>query len=148
MTTESIDVCLTFDTTGSMYPCLTQVRRAQAELVKRLFKDIPNLRIAVIAHGDYCDAGDPYVTKTLDFSSDKKKICKFIEKVESTYGGDAPECYELVLHESRLIPEAGQVFTFHGFRFEILRRTGNRIMSLRVTPPPDDGDGDGDGDGD
>ena len=100
---ESIDVCLTFDTTGSMYPCLTQVRRAQKELVKRLFKDIPNLRVAVIAHGDYCDAGRPYVTKTLDFSSDKKKICKFIEGVESTYGGDAPECYELVLHESRAL---------------------------------------------
>ncbi len=52
----------------------------------------------------------------------------------------------LVLHESRLIPEAGQVFTFYGFRFEILQRTGNRIMSLRVTPPPEDGDDD-DGDG-
>jgi Mg2+/Co2+ transporter CorB len=52
----------------------------------------------------------------------------------------------LVLHESRLIPEAGQVFTFHRFRFEILRRSGNRITSLRITPPPDDGDGDGDGD--
>ena len=50
----------------------------------------------------------------------------------------------LVLHESRLIPETGQVFTFHRFRFEILRRSGNRIMSLRVTPPPDHGDGDGD----
>ncbi|MCZ6885604.1 MAG: CBS domain-containing protein, partial [Alphaproteobacteria bacterium] len=48
----------------------------------------------------------------------------------------------LVLHESRLIPEAGQVFTFYGFRFEILQRTGNRIMSLRVTPPPEDGDDD------
>lgn len=48
----------------------------------------------------------------------------------------------LVLHESRLIPEAGQVFSFYGFRFEILRRIGNRIMSLRITPPPENGDGD------
>ena len=44
----------------------------------------------------------------------------------------------LVLHESRLIPEAGQVFTFHGFRFKILRRSGNRILSLRVTPPEEE----------
>jgi Mg2+/Co2+ transporter CorB len=40
----------------------------------------------------------------------------------------------LVLHESRMIPEPGQVFNFHGFRFEILRRQRNQIVSLRVTP--------------
>jgi Mg2+/Co2+ transporter CorB len=41
----------------------------------------------------------------------------------------------LVLHESRQIPNAGQVFRFHGFRFEILRRHRNQVISLRVTPP-------------
>ena len=41
----------------------------------------------------------------------------------------------LVLHEARLIPDKGQVFTFHGFRFEILRRVRNQITSIRVTPP-------------
>ncbi|MBI3453158.1 MAG: HlyC/CorC family transporter [Rhodospirillales bacterium] len=41
----------------------------------------------------------------------------------------------LVLHEVRRIPEAGQVFTFHGFRFEILRRKRNQIVALRVIPP-------------
>jgi Mg2+/Co2+ transporter CorB len=41
----------------------------------------------------------------------------------------------LVIHEARAIPEAGQVFTFYGFRFEVLRKMRNRITSLRVTPP-------------
>jgi Mg2+/Co2+ transporter CorB len=41
----------------------------------------------------------------------------------------------LVLHEARRIPEVGQVFAFHGFRFEILRRQRNQITSIRVTPP-------------
>lgn len=41
----------------------------------------------------------------------------------------------LVLHESRQIPAEGQVFMFHGFRFEILRRHRNQITSIRVTPP-------------
>ena len=41
----------------------------------------------------------------------------------------------LVLHEARSIPESGQVFTFHGFRFEILRRVRNQLTSIRVTPP-------------
>lgn len=41
----------------------------------------------------------------------------------------------LVLHEARMIPSVGQVFEFHGFRFEILRRQRNQVTSLRVTPP-------------
>jgi Mg2+/Co2+ transporter CorB len=42
----------------------------------------------------------------------------------------------LVMHEAQTIPEAGQVFTFHGFRFEIVRKTRNRITSVRVRPTP------------
>ena len=42
----------------------------------------------------------------------------------------------LVLYEARRIPEVGQVFTFYGFRFEILRRQRHQVTSLRLTPPP------------
>jgi len=40
----------------------------------------------------------------------------------------------LVIHESQSIPEPGQSFTFHGFRFRVLRRSRNRITALRITP--------------
>jgi Mg2+/Co2+ transporter CorB len=40
----------------------------------------------------------------------------------------------LVIHAARAIPEAGQVFTFYGFRFEVLRKTRNRITALRISP--------------
>jgi len=40
----------------------------------------------------------------------------------------------LVIHDARAIPESGQVFTFHGFRFEVLRKTKNRITLLRILP--------------
>ncbi len=40
----------------------------------------------------------------------------------------------LVIHEAQAIPYPDQRFTFHGFRFEVLRRQRNRITSLRVTP--------------
>ncbi len=40
-----------------------------------------------------------------------------------------------VLHEARTIPDSGQQFLFHGFRFEIVRRTRNQLTLLRVTPP-------------
>ena len=42
----------------------------------------------------------------------------------------------LVIHEARSIPEAGQSFTFHGFRFRVLRRERNRITALRIQPLP------------
>jgi len=40
----------------------------------------------------------------------------------------------LVIHEARSIPDVGQTFTFHGFRFRVLRKERNRITSLRITP--------------
>ena len=40
----------------------------------------------------------------------------------------------LVIHEARSIPEVGQSFTFHGFRFSVLRKNRNRITALRITP--------------
>lgn len=40
----------------------------------------------------------------------------------------------LVLHEARRIPEISQIFVFHGFRFEIIRRQRNQITLLRLSP--------------
>ena len=40
----------------------------------------------------------------------------------------------LVIHEARMIPEERQIFTFHGFRFTVLRREKNRITRLRIMP--------------
>jgi Mg2+/Co2+ transporter CorB len=45
----------------------------------------------------------------------------------------------LVIHEAGAIPEAGQVFTFHGFRFEVMRRIRNRVTALRVKPQEAEG---------
>jgi Mg2+/Co2+ transporter CorB len=40
----------------------------------------------------------------------------------------------LVIHEARAIPEPRQTFSFHGLRFEVLRKQRNRIAALRITP--------------
>lgn len=40
----------------------------------------------------------------------------------------------LVIHEAMIIPEIGQVFTFHGFRFEVIARDANRITRLKIRP--------------
>src|SRR5262245_3076482 len=101
MSSTAIEVVFSFDTTGSMYPCLTQVRRNVKNTVTRLFEEIPGIRIGIIAHGDYCDKRSTYVTKHLQLTEDVDKICKFVETVSATGGGDAPECYELVLKEAQ-----------------------------------------------
>ncbi|MBD3679315.1 MAG: HlyC/CorC family transporter [Rhodobacteraceae bacterium] len=40
----------------------------------------------------------------------------------------------LVIHEAQSIPTQGQVFSFHGFRFEVLNRKDNRLTRLKIRP--------------
>ncbi len=40
----------------------------------------------------------------------------------------------LVIHESKIIPEEKQAFTFHGKRFIVMKREKNRITRLRIRP--------------
>jgi magnesium and cobalt exporter, CNNM family len=40
----------------------------------------------------------------------------------------------LIIHDAQCIPEVGQTFSFHGFRFRILRRRRNQITAVKITP--------------
>ncbi|MBU2982508.1 HlyC/CorC family transporter [Lentibacter algarum] len=40
----------------------------------------------------------------------------------------------LVIHEAQMIPQAGQVFSFHGFRFTVEAREDNRLTRLKIRP--------------
>ncbi len=95
--TKPLEVVISFDTTGSMYPCLTQVRTNVRQLIQSLFSSIPDIRMGIIAHGDY---GDHYVTKHTNLLRNQEELCRFVETVESTNGFDCEECYELVLREA------------------------------------------------
>src|SRR5215813_9958792 len=99
MADNKIEIVFSFDATTSMYPCLAQVRRKVKTTVTRLMKEIYDIRIGIIAHGDY---DTPYTIKKLDLSKDVDAICKFVETVEVATGGSTfPECYELALHETQ-----------------------------------------------
>ncbi|MBP2550242.1 Mg2+/Co2+ transporter CorB [Neorhizobium galegae] len=43
----------------------------------------------------------------------------------------------LVIHESKLIPQERQAFTFYGKRFIVMKREKNRITKLRIRPAED-----------
>ena len=40
----------------------------------------------------------------------------------------------LVIHEAQIIPVEGQVFSFHGFRFEVVDKDENRLATLKIRP--------------
>ena len=49
----------------------------------------------------------------------------------------------LLIYETDAIPEPGQVFAFHDFRFQVMHKDRNRLTTLKMTPPtncgrPDD----------
>ncbi|XP_076078381.1 uncharacterized protein LOC143048542 [Mytilus galloprovincialis] len=91
-----MEICFSFDTTGSMSGCINEVKGNVQDMIQRLQADIPGIRMAVFAHGDYCDKHN-YITKHIDFSTNVAELCTWVKNVGSTGGGDGDECYELVL---------------------------------------------------
>ena len=91
-----MDLVISFDDTGSMSSVRNQVRSEVTSLCTQLFDLIPDLNIGIIIHNDYCDKD---ILVKLPLTSDKKSIVSFVNCTTSGYGGDADECYELVLHE-------------------------------------------------
>mgnify|MGYP001597635427 FL=1 len=47
---------------------------------------------------------------------------------------DAVTVAGLVIHEAQTIPKVGQTWTFHGHRFQVVKRERNQITALRVSP--------------
>ena len=55
-------------------------------MTDRLIRDIPNIRVGLIAHGDYLDFRE-YIVKSHDLSADADSLKKFAMEVPSTMGG-------------------------------------------------------------
>lgn len=95
------DMVIAFDTTGSMNSYIGQVKAHVKELVPKLMKANPNLKIGVVAFGDYCDMrSDTEFGKAhqyLPLTDNQNKIINFITNAKSTSGGDSDEFYELVI---------------------------------------------------
>lgn len=95
------DMVIAFDTTGSMSSYISQVKAHVKELVPKLMKANPNLKIGIVAFGDYCDMksatdfGKAY--QCLPLTDNQKEIISFITNARDTSGGDGDEFYELVI---------------------------------------------------
>ncbi|KAL7575088.1 hypothetical protein ACA910_000456 [Epithemia clementina (nom. ined.)] len=94
-----VEICFSFDTTGSMFPCIGQVKNKIQELVDRLLRDVPHMKIALIAHGDYQDEDKTYLLKKCNFCCDSEVLKTWVDGVGATDGFDSDEAYEYVLRE-------------------------------------------------
>lgn len=96
-----LDMVIAFDTTGSMSSYIYQVKNHVNSLVPQLLKDNPNMRIGIVAFGDYCDMknatvfGDAY--QVLYPTNNEEDIISFVKNAKNTNGGDSDEFYELVI---------------------------------------------------
>ncbi|KAF4987741.1 hypothetical protein FGRMN_10165 [Fusarium graminum] len=85
------DVLFLMDTTSSMGPYID----AAKEQVKKIVQDITEtfyneaeVRIAVVSYRDHCDTIN---LRFIDFTTDVEKVSQFIDKLQASGGGDAPE---------------------------------------------------------
>lgn len=96
-----LDMVIAFDTTGSMRSYIDAVKEHVKELIPKLFKQNPNLRIGIVAFGDYCDMpskdrfGKAY--QVCELTDNENRLIEFITNAQNTSGGDSDEFYELVI---------------------------------------------------
>ncbi|MCL2697309.1 MAG: VWA domain-containing protein [Oscillospiraceae bacterium] len=114
MSELKLDLLMSYDTTGSMAQVIGAVRRNIESFVKEIHILDADIRIGIIAHGDYCDKDNPYTIRAVDFTKDTAQLVRFVRETKDTYGGDADECYELALKTARteFSWEAGRIKIF------------------------------------
>ena len=95
-----LDMVIAFDTTGSMSSYIGDVKNHVKELIPKLLGANPNMRIGIVAFGDYCDMPSAKVFgkayQCLPLTNDEDQIIEFVTNAENTSGGDSDEFYELV----------------------------------------------------
>lgn len=96
-----IDYVVAFDTTGSMSSYIDDVKKHVRNLIPEMFSQDIDLKMKIIAFGDYCDMkgennfGNAY--QQSKFTDNQNELINFVIGAEDTGGGDSDEFYELVI---------------------------------------------------
>jgi hypothetical protein len=94
------DVVISFDSTGSMSPAISEVRRKVENFITTLFDSVEGLRIGIINHGSYCDGSK--LIDTHDLTTDKNSLVNFLHRTRNTSGCDMSHAsYEYVLERAK-----------------------------------------------
>lgn len=131
---KPVDLLISFDTTGSMYPCISEVRTRVGEFVGQMFSSMPDLRIGIVSHGDYCDGEEDWLNFN-PFTNNPKVATRRVKDAPRTHGGDAPEAYEAVLQAARTQAnwrvDAAKILVMIGDSIPHENNLGNRVESNR-----------------
>ncbi len=98
---EMLDYVVAFDTTGSMNSYISDVKKHVEKLIPEMFSQDIDLKMEIIAFGDYCDMdsstifGNAY--QKSGFTDNQNNLINFVKTAKSTSGGDGDEFYELVI---------------------------------------------------
>ena len=92
------DICISFDMTCSMRPCMYQVRDELDRFMGNIHRELPTARLGIITHGDYDSSR--YLTRHMDFTNDAEAVQRYIHSVEDAgYNGwNEGEAYEKALN--------------------------------------------------
>ena len=99
-TNRNIDVVFCIDATGSMTPCLENVKNhakrfyiEMASALTDLGSEIDSMRVKVIAFRDYAFDGNEAMVESpfFELPSDEAEFSNFLAEISASGGGDAPE---------------------------------------------------------
>lgn len=95
------DICITFDMTCSMRPCLHQVREELDRFLGNIHRELPTARLGIITHGDY--DSKRYLTRHMDFTNDADEVQRYVRNVEDAGSNcwNEGEAYEKVLNVAK-----------------------------------------------
>ena len=87
----------------------------------------------ILAPRPWLGGGTAWPVIAADIAPFEKKVFSLLRMDAVLSDDEAVTVAGLVMHEAQAIPEPGQMYSFHGYRFHILRRTRNQITALRIT---------------
>ncbi len=90
---KSLDLMFVVDTTGSMGDEMRYLTKEFDAIVSNVEKKHPNVDIR-FGLTLYRDKGDDYIVRDFDFTADKNKMKKQLEKQSANGGGDYPEAMD------------------------------------------------------
>jgi hypothetical protein len=98
---EMLDYVVAFDTTGSMMSYIDDVKKHVEKLIPEMFSQDIDLRMKIVAFGDYCDMPSKdvfgYAYQEIDLTDNISELTNFVKGAKNTSGGDSEEFYELVI---------------------------------------------------
>jgi hypothetical protein len=96
-TGRNVDIVICLDTTGSMAPYISEVRRMLIPMMRNIVSEFTDFRIGLVFYRDY--PPDAYITRVIPFTKDFSLFQRNINAAVAWGGGDIPEAVYEALYD-------------------------------------------------